>query len=286
MASDRGPVVESAILRAELVRLRRDKGLTQETVARELEWSPSKLIRIEGGRSSITKVDLDALLARYGATPVSGRLQELNRSSRQPRWWDAYKNDFDAQYLNFIGYEAGASFIRQTELVVPGLLQTPEYAAALTLGRVEPDTVKSAVHLRMQRQQELAQREHPPQQFYVLDEAVVRRHIGARTDPAIMPNQLRSIASRAETDKLLTVRIIPFEEGEHAGLLNTFTLLEFAESLPDILYLDPGRGTIILEQDPQMVSEYRDDFESLLDHALTEAESIELIRAAAEKMSK
>jgi transcriptional regulator with XRE-family HTH domain len=286
MATDRGPVVESAVLRAELVRLRRDQGLTQETVAHDLEWSPSKLIRIEGGRSSITKVDLDALLARYGATSVSGRLQKLNRASREPRWWDAYKNDFDAQYLNFIGYEAGASFIRQIELVVPGLLQTPEYAAALTLGRAEPDRVEAVVDLRLQRQREIAQRDPRPQQYYVLDEAVVRRHVGVRTDPAIMPNQLRHMADRAESEDLLTVRVIPFEAGEHAGLLNTFTLLEFDESLPDLLYLDPGRGAIILEQDSDVVAEYRDDFESLLDHALTEPESVELMRAAAEEMAK
>ena len=286
MASDRGPVVESAVLRAELVRLRRDQGLTQETVAHDLEWSPSKEIRILGGRSAFTKVDLDALLLRYDATPASERLQELNRASRKPRWWDAYKNDFDAQYLNFIGYEAGASFIRQIELVVPGLLQTPEYAAALTLGRPEPDKVKAVVDLRLQRQREIAQREPRPQQYYVLDEAVVRRHIGVRTDPAIMPNQLRYMADRAEREALLTVRVIPFEAGEHAGLLNTFTLLEFDGSLPDLLYLDPGRGTIILEQDPDIVVEYREDFESLLDHALTEPESVELMRAAADEMSK
>ena len=286
MADNRGPVVESAVLRAELTRLRRDRGLTQEKVARDLEWSPSKVIRIEGGRTPVSKVDLDALLREYGATAASDRLQELNKSARLPRWWDAYKNEFDAEYLNFIGYEAGTSFIRQAALVVPGQLQTPEYAAALTLGRLEPDRVKAIVDLRMQRQLELAQREQPPQQYYAMDEAVIRRHIGIRTNRAIMPNQLRSIADRAEADALLTVRIIPFDEGEHAGLLGAFSLLEFAESLPDVLYLDPGRGTIILEQDPEQVSEYRDDFESLLDHALTPEESIELIRAVADEMSK
>ena len=61
MASDQGPVVQSAILRSELVRLRKENGITQEQVAENLEWSASKLIRVEGGRSSITKVDLDAL---------------------------------------------------------------------------------------------------------------------------------------------------------------------------------------------------------------------------------
>lgn len=286
MATDQGPVVGSAILRAELVRLRRDRGQTQEEVARRLEWSPSKLIRIEGGRSGLTKVDLDALLSVYEATSARERLQQLNRVARERGWWDAYKNDFNAEYLSFIGYEAGASFVRQTAMMIPGLLQTPEYAEALATDQADPDKINAVVSLRLQRQRELAQRTDPPYQYFVLDEAVIRRHVGIRTDPAIMPNQLRAIADRAERDDRMTIRIIPFEAGEHSGLLGVFTLLEFVESLPDILYLDPGRGTIILEQEPERVAGYRDDFESLLERALPPDSSLELIRAVAEDMSK
>src|ERR1700761_2562774 len=161
MATDQGPVVGSAILRAELARLRRDKGQTQEQVARRLEWSPSKLIRIEGGRSGLTKVDLDALLSVYEATPERTRLQELNRAARERGWWDANKNDFNPEYLNFIGYEAGASFIRQIALVIPGLLQTPEYAEAWAAYRADQRMASSVVALRLQRQRELAQRKNP-----------------------------------------------------------------------------------------------------------------------------
>ena len=79
VATDQGPVVQSALLRSELVRLRKESGLTQEQVAADLEWSPSKLIRVEGGRSSITKVDLDALITRYG-----GRVGEHPRAAPSP----------------------------------------------------------------------------------------------------------------------------------------------------------------------------------------------------------
>ena len=84
MPSDEGPVVQSALLRDELVHLRTKRGLTQQQVAAALEWSPSKLIRVEGGKSSITKVDLDALLTEYGVTSESHRerLQALNRRAR------------------------------------------------------------------------------------------------------------------------------------------------------------------------------------------------------------
>jgi hypothetical protein len=289
MAIDQGPVVQSALLRAELVRLRKASGLTQEQVAADLEWSPSKLIRIEGGRNSITKVDLDALLARYGITSESRRdqLQALNRGARARGWWDTYR-DVPTNYLNFVGYEAGAAFIRQFQSAyVPGLLQTSDYAEAVTGGSLDPVRVAEMVRLRLQRQSELAQRTPRPRQYFVLDEAVIRRHVGIAKDPTIMPEQLRSMADRAERDDLLTVRIIPFEAGAHRGLSGPFVLLEFDEGLPDILYIDTGRGEfagLVIGDEPR-VAEYRDDFETLLESALSADKSIELIRHAAAEMS-
>src|SRR5215472_17395593 len=221
MPSDQGPAVQSALLRDELVRLRKNRGLTQQQVAAALEWSPSKLIRVEGGRSSITKVDLDALLTKYGVTSESTRerLQVLNRGARERAWWDKYRDDIVPAYINYVGFEAGTSFIRQFESVfVPGLLQTPEYAEAVTIGSISPVQIASIVGLRLQRQSELAQRSVPPRQYYVVDEAVIRRHVGISKDLAIMPDQLRTIADRAECDDLVTVRVMPFAAGAHVGL--------------------------------------------------------------------
>jgi transcriptional regulator with XRE-family HTH domain len=290
MAIDQGPVVQSAILRAELVRLRKAKGLTQEQVASTLDWSPSKLIRVEGGRSSITKVDLDALLTEYGLAPDDperGRLQDMNRAARERGWWDAYRDEVSGPYLSYVGYEAGATFIRQfLSTVLPGLLQTAEYAEVLTASQAKPIEVAPVVNLRLQRASELAKRSTPPRQYYVLDEAVIRRRVGIKSDPAIMPNQLRYIADKAEGDELITVRVIPFSEGSHAGLTTgPFTLLEFDGGLPDLLYLDVGRGesASTTGDDPQ-VSEYADTFESLVDVSLPKEESIAFIRNAAEEM--
>lgn len=289
MASDQGPVVQSALLRSELIRLRKEKGMTQEQVARNLEWSASKVIRVEGGHSSITRVDLEALLRQYGLTSESQheRLQSLNRGARASGWWDAYRGDVPTPYLNYVGYEAGAATIKQFPgTVVPGLLQTAGYAEALTAISVEPVKVAPVVRLRVQRQAELARRQPPPRQFYVLDEAVIRRRVGIGRDPAIMPEQLLHIADQAADDERITVRVIPFGAGEHVGLSGPFTLLEFDGGLPDILYLDAGRGIIdMVNGNDAEVSEFADNFEKLVEAALPADESLEFIRNAAEEMS-
>jgi transcriptional regulator with XRE-family HTH domain len=291
MALDQGPVVQSALLRNTLTRLRKENHLTQEQVAADLEWSPSKLIRVEGGRSGITKTDLDALLTRYGITAEAERkeLQDINRAAREPAWWDKYRNQISAPYLNFVGYEAGATFIRSFIInVVPGLLQTEAYAKVLTENTSDPIDVGPVVNLRLQRQRELAERSSTPYQFYILDESVIRRHVGIKIDPTIMSNQLISMADRAEQDEKVIIRMIPFREGAHPGInvAGAFTLLEFDGGLPDLVYLDAGRGdvAVVTGDDPQ-VSNYRDLFELLLEPALSEQDSISFIRKVAEDMS-
>ena len=290
MPADQGPVVQSALLRGELARLRRESGLTQEQVASDLEWSPSKLIRVEGGRSSITKVDLDALLARYGVTGESTRerLQLLNRVSRERAWWDKYRDEVAPVYLSYVGFEAGATFIRQFQSAfLPGLLQTADYAEAVTVNSVDAVRVAAIVSLRLQRQAELAQRDPQPRQYYVLDEAAVRRHAGIARSPDIMPRQLRHIADKAERDDAVTVQVIPFAAGVHRGLSGPFNMLEFDGNLPDLLYIDAGRGefaSLFAGDDPR-VAEYREDFQLLLEDALSPERSVSLIRDVADEMS-
>jgi hypothetical protein len=140
--------------------------------------------------------------------------------------------------------------------------------------------------LRIRRQAELARRSSPPRQYFVLDEAAIRRHIGIKKDRNIMPAQLRHIVAKAEQDELVTIRVIPFGTGAHPGLFGPFTLLEFNGGLSDVLYLDPGRGAfnVISGSDPQL-AEYADDFENLLEDALPADKSIEFIRSAAEELS-
>ncbi len=167
--------------------------------------------------------------------------------------------------------------------VIPGLIQTPEYAEVLSTGKSSERSRVLAAKLRIQRQQELAKRENPPRQHYIIDEAVVRRHVGIRSDPAIMLTQLNHIADLAERDDV-TVRVVPFSAGAHLGLEGPFTILEFEGDLADVLYLEgrPGASLMITGEDDR-IPEYRDTFELLLEQALPD-QSIALIRTAAEDL--
>lgn len=290
MPADQGPVVQSALLCRELARLRQERELTHAQVAAALGWSPSKLIKIEGGHGTITAADLDVLLAEYGISEAGNveLFHARHRGARERAWWDSYAGQINPTYLEYVGYEAGAASIRQFQnSLVPGLLQTAQYADVVTnVDAADARWVTPVTELRVERQSQLASRSEPPRQLFVIDEAVIRRHVGISQDPAIMPDQLGSIARRAEQDMLVTVRVIPFGAGAHPGLFGPFTLLEFGEGLPDILYRDPGRGTFELAiGDHPQVSEHTADFEALLENALTADESIQLIRTVAEQMS-
>ncbi len=290
MAVNQGPVVQSEVLRGDLFRLRKANGLTQEEVARDLEWPTSKLIRIEGGSSSVTETDLGALLSRYGVSSETDheRLRALCRGGLEIGWWIAYQDEISAPYLAYVGYEAGATFIRQFPgTVIPGLLQTSEYAEALTARAVgSARELAAVVELRLKRQAELAQRADPPHRYFLLDEAVIRRYVGIDEDRSIMPAQLRYLADVAEGNELTTIRVVPFRAGVHAGLSGPFTLLEFDGGLPDLLYLDMGQGELATTtNDGPRVAEYADKFELIIDRALPENESLDFIRRVADEMS-
>ena len=200
MTSDQGPVVQSALLRSELVRLRKDKGLTQQQVAAELAWSPSKIIRIEGGHSSITQVDLDALLGRYGRTADKERerLQTLNRDARKKGWWDRYREVISADYLDYVGYESGAASVRQFQgSVVPGLLQTREYAEVLTANSVEDEDKASRSSSCGSSGRRAGQAQGPAASDLCSGQAVIRGTSGStRTRPSCPPNSSTSSTGR------------------------------------------------------------------------------------------
>ncbi|MEV0402714.1 helix-turn-helix transcriptional regulator [Actinoallomurus sp. NPDC050550] len=287
MASDPGPVVQRSRLTAELQRIRRDAGKTQEEVARALDWSPSKLIRIEGGNVGISTTDLQALLRYCGVTDES-RIRDLSKLARGARtrgWWDPYKADLDSAYATYLGYELGASSIRWfSPLLVPGLLQTEEYARALTIEYLPSAVaVEAVIEVRLLRQDKVFNREDRPQQHYVLDEAVIRRRVGGQRDPKIMPRQLARILEIARMPDV-TIELIPFDKGSHFGLLGDFTLLGFDSGPAGVLYLENARGGDLTVADSEQIAAYLEAFDHLRQLALPEEESMAFIEAVAAQM--
>jgi transcriptional regulator with XRE-family HTH domain len=243
------PTVHRRRLRSELRKAREVAGLTQRDVAGEMDWSLSKLIRIETGTVSIATNDLRALLALYEITDrarIDG-LIEVARASRERSWWSAYKELVSQEYLAFLGYESSASVVRTFEpLLVPGLLQTEEYAAE-SLGVVEgldAKRIDSLVDLRIQRQ-ELLEREEGPELHFILDEAVIRRAVGGVDIMRRQLNHLRELERRPN----VTIRVVPFGAGAYPRLRAPYVLFEFP--LPedeDILYIENPQGEMIIRE--------------------------------------
>jgi transcriptional regulator with XRE-family HTH domain len=236
--------------------------ITQEEVADALDWSLSKVIRIEKGSVGVSTNDLKAVLRLYQVTDP-GRTDELvalARAGRERSWWSGYREVAPQALLQLIGYESAASVTRNFEtLLVPGLLQTEEYAGVV-IGEFEGARhLETLAEIRMRRQ-DLLDRADPPLLFFILDEAVVRRQIGGT---AVMRRQIRRLLEVADRPNV-TVEVVPFSAGAHPGLKGPFVIIEFPDPEDDdVLYLESARGDLITRDFPDEVASYREEFEVL-----------------------
>jgi transcriptional regulator with XRE-family HTH domain len=243
------PAIHRRRIRSELRKARESAGLTQRDVAREMDWSLSKLIRIETGAVSIATNDLRALLNHYGMTDSArvNDLVQIARASRERSWWSSFKEVASPEYVAYLGYESSASIIRNFEpLLIPGLLQTEEYAREVisTFGGQDARSADALVDLRMERQ-ELLSREAPPTLHFILDEAVVRRVVGG---PAVMRRQLLKLLETGQHDNV-TIRIIPFTVGMYPRLRVPYVLFEFPEANDeDVLYIENPQGEMLIRE--------------------------------------
>jgi transcriptional regulator with XRE-family HTH domain len=287
MADGGSPMVQRRRLRTELRKARQASGLTQEQVASEMDWSLSKIIRIEAASSGISANDLKALLGLYGVTEVErvNSLVALARGARERSWWSAYRDVAPASLLQLIEYESVASVVRQFEtMFIPGILQTEDYARAVIQDyyddRSGSDRLRALVELRVRREDLLDSENHPSFQF-MLDEAVVRRLVGGSS---VMRRQLRRLIEVAEKPNV-TVEIIPFAAGLHPGTKGPFKIIEFSDpSDSDIVFLESPRGDIISD-DPEETLRYREAFEGLGKVSLGPRDSLARLARIADDMS-
>lgn len=283
--SDQGPVVQRALLVGELARLRKDNAFTQAQVAQHLEWSQAKLMRIEGGKQSIRRSDLLALLREYGVEESeTERLLLLSRESNRTGWWDRYRGNVRDAFIRVMGFETGARTIGNMEnQVIPGLLQTRDYAEVISGDAFRGTAERSAhVEMRMERQSRVFGRDPKPLLTFLVDEAAIWRHIGVTRDSEIMPEQLQHLITMTENGQV-DFRVIPFTRGSHEGIFEPFYLLGFDGPLPDLLYRErtgAGPGP----EFGDVAEEYKERFALLYEKALPLDDTIQLLRDAIGQM--
>jgi transcriptional regulator with XRE-family HTH domain len=259
----------------ELRRLRADR--RGAAVARALGWSESKLSRIETARTGISEPDLDRLLSAYEVRPdESQRLRDLARRGRGRVWWTPYRSSVPAPYDEYVALEAEAVVMSEWETqVVPGLLQTDEYArAVIEVGADigDPEIIRRRLALRMARQTVLV-REPLPRLSVVLDEAVLHRVVGG---PEVMHRQLQRL-HEASTRSGVEIRVLPFSAGAHAALSESFMILDFAAGARGPVVHSEGLTGGLFHLKREDVQIYREAFEDLRRRALPLQESRELI---------
>jgi transcriptional regulator with XRE-family HTH domain len=267
------------MLGSQLRRLREARGVTREAAGYSIRASESKISRMELGRVSFKARDVEDLLTLYGVSDEGERdaLLGLVREANVPGWWHSYSDVLPAWFQTYVGLEGASSLIRSYEVqFVHGLLQTEDYAQAVVV-RGQPDASSSEIErrvaLRMERQKLLVA-EHSPEFHLVLDEAALHRRYG---DSAVMHGQLQYLLEASERPNV-TLQIMPFTFGGHAGESGAFTLLRFPESdLSDVAYLEQLTGALYLDKRDE-VAHYERAMLRLHSDSLTPEESGELLR--------
>jgi len=282
MAPSSSPTVRRRRLAAELHRLRQASKLTIEQVAESLEWSPGKVSKIENARVSVLPRDARKLLDTYGITEGQERelLLTLARESRERGWWQQYGEAIPEWFATYVGLEAEAAVISvyQAE-IVPGLLQTQRYAAALhraELMNATEEEIERHVAVRMERQARLKQPD-APHLWVVLNEAALRRIVGER---AIMHEQLLKLTEAANAPNI-TLQVLPFSAGAHASMDSAFWIVSFDPPTDgDIVYFEHPTCSLYLEK-PDEVARYRLVYEHLRAASLSLDESRRLLARSA-----
>jgi transcriptional regulator with XRE-family HTH domain len=284
VAASTSPLVERRRLRTELRQARQDAGLTQEAVAQQMDWSLSKIIRIETGSVGVSTNDLSALLRLYRVRDPQRvkDLKELGRASRQQAWWSKYRSMLEPTYFQYIEYETSASVIRAYHtLAIPGLLQTEEYATAVIRrygANLSPKTVSARVEVRIKRQELLLGRPRSSSLFFVIDEAVIHRLNG---EEDLRKAQLEKLISMAERPGI-TIEIVPFAAGIYRGMGEDFVILEFPGTVDDVIYFENVRDQLLSHEKTEEISSYRELFEDLRKVSLDPKSTIDYLGKVAD----
>ncbi|MEV6954131.1 helix-turn-helix transcriptional regulator [Streptomyces sp. NPDC051183] len=267
-------------LGGELHKLRTAAGKTQLQAAQEISATATKIVKMESGWVPMRDPDIRVLCEFYGVTDrqfVTGllHLARLDRERRKANGWWQHSLDAGAM-AEYIAMEDIASRVRTWQLsLVPGLLQTADYARALAVSDEfwqDPDDIERVVAVRMKRQQRLWS-EAPLQVHAVVWEGALRQEIGG---PAVMRAQLEHLLELAELPNV-HVQVLPFRAGGHPCIVGPFSLISFAEvEAMDVAHMDVIGSTVWVEsrQESAVYSRYFDRTSRL---SLAPRDSVDLI---------
>jgi transcriptional regulator with XRE-family HTH domain len=284
--AERRPTIRSKWLGEDLRRKRQSAKMAIADVAKGLDWPASKVSRIENGLVRAHWLDVKALLDLYGVLeddPLREALINLAKSVRKKDWWHGYGARLNHPFADLLSLESIANRISTYQIqLVPGLLQTPAYAQAVTLAsrvwETEED-VDKFVEVRVNRQAVLT-RDDPLDLWVIINEGALRQVIGS---PDIMKEQLRHLASMARRPNV-TIQVLPYGSGASAGMVAPFVKLELpGPGALDLVYLENLTGALFLEQENE-VRHYTIAFDHLRASALPTAKSVKFITDRAKEL--
>ncbi len=278
------PTVRSRRVGAELRRLREVAGVTTAQAAELLSCSPAKISRIENGIVSVRVVDLQLLLDRYGDQDQEHRayLERLARESNKRGWWQDYDDTIPPYYADFIGLETDASYIKTWEAtIVPGLLQTPEYARAVMLANpamISPDKLENFISIRHERQARLEQ-DTTVRLDAVIWEAALITTVGSDEVQRGQLDRLLELMDRPN----ISVQVLPLEAGDKASMSGSFVMFSFGRDRSvSTVFVENLTSSQYLERDQELRG-YTLVFDALRSAALSPAASAARIRQRLEQ---
>ncbi|WP_433574614.1 helix-turn-helix domain-containing protein [Nocardia brasiliensis] len=268
-----GPTALRIAVGGQLRKLREQCGVTPQEAGDHIRGSYAKISRLELGRTGFKERDIVDLLDLYGVTDPEQRemFVDLARKANEPGWWHRYNDLLPQWFETYVGLEGAAQMIRTYEgQLVPGLLQTGNYAAAVVEMGEDSNEAARRVELRTNRQR-ILNAPGGPFLWAVLDEAVLHRPVGGA---AVQREQIEHLVTMS-AEPNVTIQVLSYRSGGSAAAGSSFTMLRFAErELPDIIYLEQLTTALYLDR-KEDVRLYR----GVMDRLSVQAESPERSRA-------
>ncbi|MEU6158831.1 helix-turn-helix transcriptional regulator [Streptomyces sp. NPDC047130] len=283
LTGEGGPTTRRRQLGLRLLALREAAGLSAEEAGERAGMSKATVSRYERAKGNVRWNQVDQLCRAYGVSDAERQeLVELAKNSKATEaWWLPLAGKLPGQLRMLLALENEASSISQHTIgVIPGLLQTRDYAQAIKVApeaALPPAELDIYLSTRMQRQQ-ILDRPAPPSYHVVLDESVIHRPVGGA---AVMAAQLHHLLKRAEQPHV-TVQVLPFSSGAYSVALSSFIVFGgFGGPDPalDVVFLEHPVGSLFLEEAP-VLAEYSQGFAHLCRQALDPGASAELIDEA------